>query len=820
VTAGAAEGATANDWFVGRRALLTSVLQDLEGPDIGRIDHVSGMLGAGKSAFLRRLSGAIGPGVRTATLDLSTFESSRGGESRSVAAVQADFQSLCDIAQKLLDQIRHDALGKLADEVRLARNSVAEARAPRLPKLHVEQKMSVGTDAKLDHSPQSIAVNLSPGELADHWRKAAIRVTNAVVDLITDRSDGSDGSDGSDQRTLLITVDNFDQCAQTELGTWLLDLLRGLRHTVIVLAGDAGVPPPAGAGRTLPMPNFTVDEVAEYLTLRLGRPADLDVAKRVHAYSGGRPAAVELVYEVVFDDASGDLVDISAKLSDLPTEPSERVALLVQQTLARLSERRLTTVMEAACIPRQFGTPLLSVLLEPGRDDVPAALQELEAYSFMERLSEPDSPALVVRVHPYVRDGVTQRMRLYEPVRYRDLHRRAADYFRDLVLDDSDEEAGYGSWFQYEEPTWRHNLQEWLYHRAVVGDDREFRVQFVRVFMDCLWWWANYVPLDFSGELTRDLRWVARRTGSDRLAELADALDLVLENYPVRSIKPAGANWLAVRRALLRVQDSCELADENRVRSREQRHVAALIHVFLAHAWRYPSPSRPNAMRSYDQALRLFQQNEDLWNEAWVRFEQADLLYEQGHVVRALTGSADAAVAVYAAYDSDKDSEHPYLDDELVANIHRLRGDCHLFLGDEARAATEYGLAVLHAYTFHNTGGPPDEYTHQFYIEIRGRALTPALRLHAAGREDDSVRFCEAMRAVMEPYWESPEADLAAELRSGGVVELALKLFPRGPDFSELGSKTSDFMDEWRDIHDAFDSRVARDLMAPDGFTS
>ena len=107
-------------------------------------------------------------------------------------------------------------------------------------------------------------------------------------------------------------------------------------------------------------------------------------------------------------------------------------------------------------------------------------------------------------------------------------------------------------------------------------------------------------------------------------------------------------------------------------------------------------------------------------------------------------------------------------DEELTANLHRLRGDCCWVSGDRQRAATWYGRAILHAYLFHTVGGPPDEYTLQFYVDIRAGVISRLFEVRDGGDLDEAVNWrsrsrdwCGQRSARTAPDWEKLRALLA-----------------------------------------------------------
>jgi hypothetical protein len=811
------EGPHDNEIFVGRKELLSGVLESLERGS-WEISYYKGLRGAGKSAFLRRLGVEVRGPIRVISLDMEKWGPQQTGV--SVAALQANFTSFTNILRAfctglVADPVEKEALlDRLEVAIKNARNGVAKVRRP---ELKVVQKATYGEDATVDESPADFTANIgpvtiTPGQLSDEWRKAAIGLGNVVVPWLNERL-----GDG----TLLLLVDNIENYARNvstsgmpEVGTWFLDLLHSIENTFVVLAGDAASPAPVGISREVSLPDLSQADVAEYLLIRLGRPSDARVTQQIYAFSGGNPAALGLICDVLLAEESREPADVLSALSHLPAERTETIAVLVQDMIAQLSDRKLDLVLKAACVLRRFGTPVLAAVLNGDSEtDIPSQIEELESFSFTERVDDPDTREYALRVHPFVRTGLEERMRRYEPTLLRSFHSRAAKYYYDIVQADPSDDSGYSGWFRYEDPKWRVPLREWLYHSASISDDLDVRLHLARVFLDCEWWWGNYVPMDFCEEFVGDLQMLSRSTGSSDLSDMAAVFRGILDAYPARSIKPSDANWAAVRSEFETLQDLCGVLDEDNLDSEEKNHVAALISVFLAHTWRYSEPTSARGNEFYDAALRLFEHKDDAWNIAWIVFERADLTLEQGDHAGALEKSVEAADKIYAAYRNEV-GKNKYLDDELVANTHRLRGDCQWLLGDPLSAARCYARAVLHAYRFHNTGGPPDEYTHQFYVEMRGRAITPAIYLWRNDRRQEAIQFAEELRNAILPFWKPPQESVLEELLSvGGAMELGLALFPRNPWAYELGLRRSEFMTEWRSVNSNLNVALRYDLL-------
>ncbi|MGH3848151.1 MAG: hypothetical protein ACRDRT_00295, partial [Pseudonocardiaceae bacterium] len=556
-----AHGQGRSEIFVGRRELLDAVLEGLNDARALRVDDISGQHGMGKSSLLQRLR-ELADGMGTAMLvDLEQYDPGHVGdvgERVSITAIQVNFQFFTQLLLNLLASLRPECVPEMERAIHLGRNSVNEARSPTPTTLQLTNKVELGAGATMESSPSHISVALGPQQLADLYRQAASRVADAFVGYANERGGNV---------PVLMLFDNVDRYANQEIGSWFHDVLRRLKHVVVVLTREAGtsLSVPGGVCRSRTIPPLSPTEVEEYLRKKVS-PAPLHggIAQLVHAFSNGYPVVLGIVYDLVFQGGSEvHLTDVEEKLSRMPTEWFTRLAALVESMMARLAERRLDIALQAAIIPRRFGTPLLHTLLTGETDasgsDTPRILEELSNLTFVERV--PDEKEFLLRVHSFVRNGLTDRMQRFDPDRFPELHRRAARfYYRRLMnpeIYDSpakqDVAGGYGSWFLYENSQWQSDKKEWLYHLGRSGTQVETLLEFARVFLDAFWWWGMYMHFEFCDHLVHELKDVAKLTKSPAAAALAQALDTLLQDYPARYnddfSKPRDAGWDSARRA-------------------------------------------------------------------------------------------------------------------------------------------------------------------------------------------------------------------------------------------------------------------------------
>lgn len=817
----------AREQLFGRHDLVEKVLG--ASPASKPVFDLVGNHGSGKTSIARHL--APDPATfRQIRVDLEVFNPGHPGDAgpkASVGAVQASFHQFRALLEELIDRTcTPTAAEQFRKEVHDALN---ELRARRV--------------LSMDLAMDEVASRLTPDDLAEAWETSAVEVTKRFVGHW---NDPADWLEPGDDRTHLLLFDNVDEVVDQKLGEWLGQLLPDLEQTIVVLTRlpDRPLPSLATMGTRLTeeaVPPFDAEDVYKYLNDAKADSVDHDLARRIHHITDGHPGTISIVHEIMWGPGLGGAAAAEAVLRQAESEP-DRVAFLIDQLVRSQKEQALVLALSAAVVPRRFDVELLKALLEedevPDRD-VPEVFETLGRFAFIEDVTRPDDGHKWLRVHSYVRGGLLERMKNQEPERINALHDRAAEFHSRTLTATSDTEAsfGYEEAYVYEKPGWQRTKREWLYHRAHAHGDqqRQAALEFTRVFLEAFWWWGNYIHFDFCDQLVADLGQIAKRSGprvSDRLGDLHQASQDLLANYPPRSSKVTGS-WDEVNQALLAIQQACGLSGSRTPKTEEQQKVSALLNVFLAHSWRYRKPPDMAADGYYAKADALLGQLEETWSQAWVAFERAELrlslvkdappaqldawLAEHGDEFRALW--EHAAGIVQPTGDAD---ETP--DDELIANLHRLRGDLCWSLGLHARAATWYRRAVLHAYLFHGTVDEdgliaPDEYTLQFYVDIRARALNRILALMEEKRLVDANAFALELAEVFADTTRrghDPEAvarqvaeHLAVDVKQVAPLQLAEALFPAGPEVPDLGQSKSAFMAEYAARQEAVDYEVA-----------
>jgi hypothetical protein len=800
--------------FIGRVNLINEILTAAE--QMLGMKELTGRSGVGKTTILKHLVEVNPSDVRPLLVDMEEFNPGHHGESgdrASVGAVQGSFQQFTSLLESLIRQTcAGDALAQFQAEIITARHT--EVLGRKVP--------------SLEASMAGLKGDLELNVVAKAWRAAAHTVADHFV---------SHWNTPTGNACRILLIDNVDEVADQEMGAWLSHLLPRLERTFVVLTlqePNEGLPSLCTDVDCIP--NFGIADIKAYLEDRAPvRVSDPDVRKIYEVTDLGHPATVAIVLNLLWRCDSAQVPNLHELLGDLPEQRNERVAVLAERLVERLDDAAMTEALWAAAVPRSFDAELLrSLLAGMPNDDIKRVVRRMfdrsDGFPFIEVFHDP----ALLRIHPYVRKSLLDRMARLDAERLHTLHERAAEYYGGRLT----ATRNYGSMFNYEDPGWQRDKRAWLYHLAHASNEevrRKALLECSRVFLDAFWWWGSYIRFDFCDQIVDDLDRLAqscrapvsdsRQAGRDAdarpnastwpyLEMLCRALRRIISKYPVGSEKPKDADWNDVRDALLEVQEVCGLQRRvGRPLKEDQRHVAALLDVFLAHTWCYRDPECPEADKFYDRAAALFDANND-WSSAWVAFERADLSFKRGEVDAVSAFWLKAAEKVQPHEETaneEKDDDDDWADDELISNLHRLRGDCCWVSGERRRAAAWYGRAVLHSYLFHFTGGPPDEYTLQFYLEIRARALNRLLELWKNDKQDMALDCAEEMARVCSDAQAQPVTrDKLRQLFVDGKIKcLADALFPCGPELSDLGQKISPFATLFRRRYDALDQSQA-----------
>jgi hypothetical protein len=771
--------------FVGRSDLIALLIAALaKGP--ARIRDTYGVQGIGKTTLLNHLRAAAeGTGALAEPIEMADYNPECAGErgheasTWALSATCSAFRNLLvDLAETLSARGDREARGfdGFANTVRVAKNT------RRKVELNVHNTLNANNARFRNSDVQNVNVEYTEAEAS--LRDAIMREGDDIANGFVHHFNGV-----AALRGVLLTVDGYEQIADQELAAWLNRLALRLKNTLIVVARSPNAQPMKGSSERLErhaLPRFGRDEVQMLLEASLpDQPIEAAVVDAVVDFSAGHPATVALVAELLqrLPPVECNAAAVSARLRATDDEFRRDLAQLVDAILA-VDGGDLGEALTAAAIPRRFDGLLLDTLLGgDGCADRGELLARLEGYSFVEPV--PGSVG-VFRVHGFISTAIEARLTHHSLQRWRSLHRLAAEHWFQLMKNYEEREAdgtekGYEAWYRYEDAAWQAHMREWLYHRRRLagdndqGDDAKLaRLQFANVFFEAFFWWGCYLDFPFCRDLIDE--W-ARTQLDDR--PFTAALSTVLASYPTGYRKEGSPGWQDVEDALLFLRDECVHGAPESLDRADERHLRALIDIFLAHTHRYRAATlSPDdyrvALRYYDEAERLLAADDDSWSLAWVGFEKAELHSDASEPEEAKAPWRAAAAPLLAG---------EFEDEELKANLHRLAADLLWAEGNRERAMEEQGLAILHGYLFQNQPHPPDDYTRAFYVEQLERA---AARVDAAGEGAEHMR-----RAF---------GDTAGDG------------FPEPPGADELLDPASVFLKRWRRVNEELGESAASDL--------
>ena len=484
----------------------------------------------------------------------------------------------------------------------------------------------------------------------------------------------------SEARRLILALDDFDRVPSGPLRRWVLELVADLDSALVVVPRLPNAAPPDVAV-DIPLGRLSRDEIREFAEQCLPMHDLSDwLLVGIEDATDGHPEAVCLAMELLQRFDAPEAAAAAAELGRLPADLGQKRARMVESILGRdgLAAEQL---LRDCAVMRKFDAAMLAAVVGPDAD-----IDQLRPYSFVEEA--PDPREGFFRLHPAVRRELAFRLDKFDHARFLRLHRLAAEHCATWVSEYEENEdidpasLSYDSWYRYEDPGWQAAKREWLYHQTRASssgkDERELgRLRFTRVFLDAFWWWGCYLDFPFCQTLLDD--WRTTQEDSEWTVAFTQLLDAYPYGYEKAKEPPDWREaelprWDAVRAALLELREASGLAGDPRAfEDPERRHTRALIDNFLAHAARYASADEAAyraAIPHYDEAVELFEVDDDDWDEAWTRFERSELHLEHGRVDESRVDWKRAAELV------------PELEDEeLAANLHRLAADAHFGCG-------------------------------------------------------------------------------------------------------------------------------------------
>ena len=422
-------GAAGERVFVGRDALLTEMVRELDEGVHLRADDLSGPVGMGKSALLVRAESAADAQRGDAAfavhvIDIDDYDPGCPGDTGdtiSLGAIKKNFDALKRLGTEVLSALQPELLPRFDAAVDEAFKAVIITPGG----LNITNQMVVGDFARVEGAAVTTKLDSLAQQVTTAFQKAGLQVAEEFVDCL---------NVVASERPLLLLVDDIDRIANQEIGTWLRGVLENLQRAVIVMTHEPGesLELPPGLGSTLKLAPLSEDEVGEYLRQRPVPDGSSELARLVHAYSGGRPVVVGLVHDLLLDPDSGlTIEDLSDGLLRLPADPEDRLAVVVKNMVERFEGELLMKALQAASVPRYLDAELLARLLEDGFGehelDLPKIMRDLESFSFIDEFTAGAERVHYVRVHPFIRRGLVEQMRTRERSRvYTALHECAA----------------------------------------------------------------------------------------------------------------------------------------------------------------------------------------------------------------------------------------------------------------------------------------------------------------------------------------------------------------------------------------------------------
>jgi|GEM_PF-6173859 hypothetical protein len=802
--------------FVGRREILDALLAQLE--DEPGVADTFGVSGIGKSRLLEHLARegrvAVENGIflRHSAIELGgalQADGERPREPRLPVALQRFTGFLERARDEVIAQAASGgrATGQFKDFTKAAENAKPELTTVSVT---IEQEIKNSTFGdNADVQEVSITEELFSKEVEERREKL---VKPFVMGM----------KSAALVHPLLWAIDDFECIADSRMGDWLVDLVGRIDRCLFVLARSpaAQQPSPTRPVQPFALKPLSRRDAQDFLEQCL---PEIELAEAVpelvHKFTDGHAGTLGLVAELLQRDPelARDAERLEAHFRALPEDLDMRQTELVR---AIVPESELRT-LQACAVVRRFDADLLAMLLHEKVAVAESIIERLRRHTFIEGERDADTGTTTYRLHRFIGGAIERQL---TSKRRAELHGLAASfYFRWLAdFDEKEAKSGsqYGGWYRYEDRRWQRHTREWLYHQALADAStsgatasRRSRMRFARVFLDAFWWWGCYTDFPFCRSLIED--WEASQGDTGWVKDLRG----ILNNYPTGWHKdgPDAGAWHTVRRSLGKVQAACGLdgtaesllgGTVMREDREDARHTRALIDLFLAHASRYRSDGDEaararryeEAVAYYDEALKLFEADDDHWDHAWTLFERADLAGEHG-----VQGAAGDWEIAKEAVRTNRINEE---DEELVANLHRMKADMDRRGGNEAACFAAISRALTHAYLFQNRPHPPDTYTLAFYQEMRERTKT--LLEDVWPRPD--------REAAIEPLLASPliagrhDRQAIEDARRAAVPGPLLELLPRGPQDGELGLEESAFLEEWTDV--CMSSAAARDDLA------
>ncbi len=743
-------------WFVGRHDVRDVILAFLGERGRGHRLYATGTWGSGKSVLVDKIQEEATGRANVLVIRCGAYvprAAPTGSDPVPTMTLLQNADAFARLLSDLSDTVSTAGFGKVAERIVQARRTVAEVRSEVPQSMEVNSKIDA-SDIEVSEDSKLVSVLFESREPLHRLEATIDEERNAIVNAFASETDRLALAGGA-----VVLVDEFDHLRGHVIATWLLALLGRIDKAVIMLTtrGDPAALESYRLERHELKP-FTADEIREYLGYRLVAHAVSDeLVERVLRFSAGLPQAVGMAADLVAQRArtGGDQA-----LGDLELdEATPATTNLLSKIVGELDEPDVVKLLRDGRLARRIDLDLANWLLfrkpyEAGTPEaarVSAAFEALKDYSFIEAY---DSTDLVesgsYRFHEHIRRALPPPGEVALQVDGEAVHDTLAAFYeqrRDKYDEESDDSA-YERWFRNEDRAWQSWTSEWLHHCGMLRRPearQAARLELARIFLDAFWWWGYYVSFPFCAELLAD--WELTQPESERA--WSEALRTLLDSYPLGYQKLDAGDWPKVADAMRTIRD---LGDLNRHVSHEdrpgasareakvaanRRRVRALTSLFRAHSFRFRSEMADLALADYEDALTYL--SDDSVAVAWTTFELAELKLELGDKAGAVAGIGEAA--------PEAEEEVDY---ELLANLHRLRGDVAFRSAADASAiGSSAGKAVLRAFAF--LLPTPDFYTQAFYREQRERLAERLVELAQRRGLDDAEAAAAQVAEELAP---------------------------------------------------------------------
>jgi GNAT superfamily N-acetyltransferase len=374
---------------------------------------------------------------------------------------------------------------------------------------------------------------------------------------------------------------------------------------------------------------------------------------------------------------------------------------------------------------------------------------------------QPGGPRRQLALRPEVQD-IASRMLTKERAGH--LQDAAARHYFDRVSKVFDS-VSYGIWYELETKSWQGAVVHLLHH--LPGADPAFAtLVFSDLFLKSIWWWDYYIPWEFcdkfleAGDNITVVQHLARK-----FAELRSAYPRV----PVPGRHQMAGSWGRALGLLVDITDKVQEARDvlgPPIGSEEPiwwYEPSGILHILKGHCWRFLG-RYDNATAELQQALSIFEENGDHWDQAWVLYELAEVALERHDP--ALEGYLKAARKRLERLERVDDApEH-----ELAALCHRVEADMLAALGAPAGlVASSYAVAIWETLAFNLVPKRPDLYTQRLCQELAAHTAAWLSELGESSYPVATAKIHELWESwgwvlPKAPAWTDPSQASAAEL--------------------------------------------------------